>query len=132
MFELFFFFNQYTNFETYKKYDILEIKLSYLQYYLGLKLLAHELLQNITTMWPQFNESNVKMFMSLLIYFSIEQINFKIDLNVGSKVFFLSNRVNIPSSSLKVALITSLRKIQSPLKSSFPVTLKAYTKAFVS
>lgn len=132
VFELFSLANEYTDFGSYRKYDIPEIKLSRSQRCPGLKASAHELLRSIATVWPQSNESNVRVFVSLLIHFSVEQINSEMDLNAGSEASSSSDRVNIPSPPPKVAPVTPPRKIQSPLKSSFPVTLKAYTEALVS
>lgn len=54
------------------------------------------------------------------------------DLNANSKTSFLSDRVNILSLSVKFTPVISFRNIQLPLKSSFLVTLKAYTEALVS
>lgn len=132
VFELFSLSNKYTDFGSYRKYDIPEIELSHSQRCPGLKPSAHELLRSIATIWPQSNESNVRVFVSLLIHFSVEQINSEMDLNAGSEASSSSDRVNIPSPSPKVAPVTPPRNIQSPLKSSFPVTLKAYTEALVS
>lgn len=72
--------------------------------------------------------------MSLLIHFSVEQVNSEIELNAGSEASSSSDRLNVPSPlpSPQVALITPPRKIQSSLKSLFPVTFKAYTEAPVS
>ena len=132
VFELFSLSNKYTDFGSYRKYDIPEIKLSHSQRCPGLKLSAQELLRSIATIWPQSNESNVGVFVSLLVHFSVEQITSEMDLNAGSEASSSSDRVNIPSPSPKVAPVTPPRNIQSPLKASFPVTLKAYTEALVS
>lgn len=132
VFDLFSFSNKYIDFGSYRKYDISEIKLSHSQRCPGLKPSAHELLRSIATVWPQSNESNVRVFVSLLIHFSVEQINSEMDLNAGSEESSSSDRVNIPSPSPNVAPVTPPRKIQSHLNLSFPVKLKAYTEALVS
>lgn len=123
--------NKYTDLGSYRKYDIREIKLSRSQCCTELKPSTHELLRSIAIMWPQSNESNVGIFMSLLIHFSVEQINSEMGLNACSEEFSSSDRVNIPLPSPKVAPVTPPRKIESTLESSFPVTLKTYTEALV-
>lgn len=132
LFELFSFINQYVEFGRYREYDIPEIKLNLSQPFPGLKSSALELLRSISTVWPQCNESNVRIFVSLLIHFSIEQINSEIEFNTGSEASCSSDRLNVPSPSSQVAPVTPPRKIQPSLQSSFPVTLKAYTEALVS
>lgn len=124
--------NKYTNFESYRKYNLLKIKLSHLQQKLRSKLLQHQLLRSIATKWPQSNKINVRVVVSLLIHFFVKQINSKIDLNATNEAFFSTDKVNISFLSTKFAPITSSRTIQLPLKLSFPVTLKAYTQALVS
>lgn len=119
VFELFSLSNKYTDFGSYRTYDIPEIKLSHLQHCPGLKPSAHELLRSIATVWPQSNESNVRLFVSLLIHFSVEQIKSEMDLNAGSKAYSLSDRVNNLSPSPKVAPVTPPRKIQSPSSHHF-------------
>lgn len=131
VFELFSLSNNYTNLGSYRQYDISEIKLSPSQRCPELKLSAHELLRSIASVWPQSSESNVRVFVSLMIHFSVEQINSEMSLNAGSEESPPFDRVNILPPSPKVAPMTPPRKIGSPLKSSFPVTSKAYTEAFV-
>lgn len=134
VFELFSFSNTYVDFGRYRDYNVPEIKLNLSQPSPGLQPSALELLRNISTVWPQSNDSNVRIFVSLLIHFSIEQINSEIELNAGSEASISSDRLNVPSPSPSphVAPVTPPPKIQSSSQSSFPVTLKAYTEALVS
>lgn len=132
VFELFSLSNKYTNFGSYRKYDIPEIQLSESQHCPDLKPSADELLRSIATLWPQSTESNVRIFVSLLIHFCVEQINSETDLNAGSEESPSSDMVTIPSPSSKVAPVTPPRIVESSLKSSFPVKLKAYTETLVS
>lgn len=110
VFELFSLSNKYTDFGSYRKYEISEIKLSHSQRCPELKPSAYELLRSIATVWPQSTESNVRVFVSLLIHFSVEQINSEISLNAGSEESSSSDRVNIPSPSPKVAPVTPPKK----------------------
>lgn len=128
VFEIFSLTNGYTDFGRYRHYDVPEIKLNLSQ---RLKPSADELLRSIANVWPQCNGSNVRIFVSLLIHFSVEQINSEMELNAGSEASSSSDRLNVPSSP-QVAPATPSRKLPSSLKSSIPVTLKAYTEALVS
>lgn len=116
--------NQYIDFRGLREYDIPEIKLNLLQPFTctGLKPSARELLQSICTVWPKWSKSNIRVFVSLLIHFSVEQINSDVEL-------ISSDRLNVPSSSSEVAPVSAPEKAQSSLKSTFPVTLKVYTEA---
>lgn len=130
--ELFSFSNTYIDLKKYRDYNVPKIRINLSQRFPGLRPSALELLRNIATVWPQSNESNVKIFVSLLIHFSIEQLNSKIELNAGSEASVSSDRLNIASPSPHVAPVTPPQKIESSSQSSFPITFKAYTKALVS
>lgn len=116
VFEVFSFNNQYVDFGRFREYDIPEIKLNLSQPFPGLKPSALELLRSICTLWPQSNESNVRIFVSILIHFSIEQINSEIELNASSEASFSSDRLNVPSPSPSphVAPVTPPRKYNHP------------------
>ena len=126
VFEIFSFANQYTDFEGYREYEIPEIKLNLSEPFPRLKPSALELLGSIFTVWPQCNESSVRIFVSLLIHSSVEQINSEIELNAGSEASSSSDRLNVslpsPSPSPQVAPVTPPIKIQSSFNSAFLVT----------
>lgn len=99
-------------------------------------LLRFEILE----IWPQCNESNVRVFVSMLISFAIEQINQEIeDATASDESHQAFNEPHQASNEPQPH--ATLKSNDSPITaknpklaglSKFPVTLKAYTKALVS
>lgn len=87
----------------------------------------------ILEIWPQCNESNVRVFVSMLISFAIEQINQEIEDATASDESHQALNEPQPHATLKSndTPITAKNPKLAGL-SKFPVTLKAYTKALVS
>lgn len=133
VFELFSFKNKHTDFGDFRDYEVPEIKLNPSEPSARLKPSAQDLLKSVSSVWPQCNESNVRVFVSLLIHFVVEQINSEIESNSNCEGCFSSDTLNVPSPAPASHLTPVTRKkIQSSLQSSTPVTLKAYTEALVS
>ena len=109
VFELFGFSNDFIDNGLGRHYQIPDMKLDTSTPGAHLESRDHELLKSISIVWPLANKSNVRLFVSMMIHFAIEQFNSETEAQSTED-----------SESLSVP------------RSSFPVILKAYTEAMVS
>lgn len=124
VFEFFGFSNDFI--DPRRDYQIPEMRLNLSTPGAHLKPRDHELLKSTSIVWPPANESNVRLFVSMMIHFAIEQVNSETEAQSTED-----------SESLRVPKSPALgsRPGTSPKPSvhkSFPVILKAYTEAMVS
>lgn len=148
VFDLFGFSNTYTDIGGERDYHVPEMRLNLSTPSAQLKPAALELLHSIATVWPFANKSNLRLFVSMLIHFAIEQINSEFEeqpnseSEVQSNFEFEEQPSEGPESlqSLSVAEfpapgstpVTTPTKMQHPAYRPSPVMLKAYTEAAVT
>lgn len=144
-FELFGFTNQRHEIGLIRGYIIPDMKTDPLQPIPPLSSTAKGVLTSLAKIWPQCNESNVRIFVSMLISFAVEQINQEIeDAHASNESHQVSDKPQ-PHGLLKPDPAPSTPKNPKLPESSenlgpsefsglseFPVTLKAYTEASVS
>ncbi|KAI9782076.1 MAG: hypothetical protein M1839_005422 [Geoglossum umbratile] len=131
VFDLFELSNTYSDLGMLRKYEIPEMKAKPPKSVKFLPSTAKDLLRSIAQTWPPCNESNVRVFISMLIHFTIDQINNETEtsgpsdnpLDADSFLSQSSYQLNCPQTPEKQELSTVLR---------VPVTLKAYTEVMVS
>lgn len=126
VFELFGFSNDFIDIGQQRKYQVSEMRLNLSTPSAHLKPRTDELLNNIADGWPPANESNVRLFVSMMILFAIEQINSETEAQ-SSKDSELLRELKSPAPSS-----TPGTPPKPSVHKSFPVILKAYTKALVS
>ena len=126
VFELFGFSNDFIDIGQRREYQIPEMRLNLSTPSAHLKPRDHELLKSIANVWPPANESNVRLFVSMMIHFAIEQVNSETEAQSTKDSESLSvPRSPAPGSKPGTPPKPSIHK-------SFPVILKAYTEALVS
>jgi hypothetical protein len=84
VFDLFGLSNTYSDLDMLRKYEIPEIKAKLLKSIKFLPSTARDLLRSIAQTWPPCNESNVRVFISMLIHFTVDQINNETEASVSS------------------------------------------------
>ena len=126
VFELFGFSNDFTDIGPRRDYQIPEMRLNLSTPGAHLKPRDQELLESISIVWPPANESNVRLFVSMMIQFAIEQVNSETEAQSTEDSELLSApKSPAPGSKPGTPPKPSVHK-------SFPVILKAYTEAMVS
>lgn len=126
VFELFGFSNDFIDIGPRRDYQIPEMRLNLSTPGAHLKSRDHELLKSISIVWPPANESNVRLFVSMMIHFAIEQVNSETEAQSTED----SESLSVPKSP---ALGSKPGTPPNPsVHKSFPVILKAYTEAMVS
>jgi hypothetical protein len=129
VFELFKLSNTYSEFGRLRTYDIPEIEAKASLTSLTLPSASKELLGDISETWPLCNESNVRVFISMLIHFSIDRIN------TESRTGRLLDEPDLSPDLLPPQRPSSphtpKREIPSTILNNL-VTLKAYTGVLVS
>lgn len=75
VFQLFGLSNAYTDFGTIRKYHFRELKAKPPSSNLNLPPGSTDLLRSVAETWPLNNESNVRVFISMLIHYAVHQIN---------------------------------------------------------
>lgn len=126
VFELFGFRNDFMDIGQRRDYQVPEMKLNLSNPSANLKPSAHELLKSIADVWPLANESNVRLFVSMMIHFAIEQINSETEAQSSKD----SESLRVPKSQAPSS--TPGTPPKPSVQKSFPVVLKAYTEALVS
>ncbi|KAH0565847.1 hypothetical protein GP486_000770 [Trichoglossum hirsutum] len=131
VFNLFELSNTYSDLGLLRQYEIPEMKAKLPKSVKPLPSTAKDLLRNIAQTWPPCNVSNVRVFISMLIHFTIDQINnetmasgpFDDSPDVDSFASQSSHQLNRPRTPEQQEPSTVLK---------VPVTLKAYTEVMVS
>ena len=126
VFELFGFSNDFTDMGSRRAYKISDLKLNLSNPGARLKSRDLELLMSISTVWPAANESNVRLFVSMMIHFVIEQVN--------SETEAQSTEDSVSTRAFESLAISPNpgTPYQPSVQKSYPVILKAYTEAMVS
>ena len=130
--DLFGFSNTYTDIGGERDYHVPEMRLNLSTPSAQLKPAALELLHSIATVWPFANESNLRLFVSMLIHFAIEQINseFEEQPSEGPELLESLSVAEFPAPGSTP--VTTPTKMQHPAYRPSPVMLKAYTEAAVT
>lgn len=126
VFELFGFSNDFIDIGQRREYQIPKMKLNLSTPSVHLKSSDHELLKSIAKVWPPANESNVRLFVSMMIHFAIEQVNSETEAQSTKE----SESLRVPKSPATGSQPGTPPK--PSVHKSFPVILKAYTEALVS
>lgn len=123
VFKLFGFSNDFIDIGPRRDYQIPEMRINLSTPGAHLKSCDHELLKSISIVWPPANKSNVRLFVSMMIHFAIEQINSETE---------AQSTENSESLSVPKTPAFSSTPPKPSVHKSLPVILKAYTEAMVS
>jgi len=132
VFQLFSLSNTYTDFGSIRKYHYREMKAKHPSSNLSLPPGSTELLRSVAETWPLHNESNVRVFISMLIHYVVHEINIERAAGQTSS----NNPTSSDSSCLAPSPTAQLPVTPPPPKNSnpssaapiTPITLKAYTE----
>jgi hypothetical protein len=131
VFDLFGLSNTYSDLGMLRKYEIPEMKAKLPKSIKLLPSTARDLLRSIAQTWPPCNESNVRVFISMLIHFTVDQINNETEASVSSDSPPNANS-SVSQSSLQLSCPQTPEKQELSTVLKVPVTLKAYTEVMVS
>ena len=126
VFELFGFSNDFIDIGQRREYQISEMRLNLSTPSAHLKSRDHELLKSIANVWLPANKSNVRLFVSMMLDFAIEQVNSETEAQSTKD----SESLRVPKSPAPGSKPGILPK--PSVHKPFPVILKAYTEALVS
>jgi hypothetical protein len=126
VFDIFGLSNTYSELGRLRQYEIAEMQVKAPLSALSLPATSKDLLRSIAEIWPPYNESNVRVFISMLIHFAVDQINSE---NKGKVVINEPNTSSDNDSVGQSSRQPRLPKKQGPSTVlNTPVTLKAYTE----
>lgn len=136
VFQLFGLSNAYTDFGTIRKYHFRELKAKPPSSNLSLPPGSTDLLRSVAETWPLNNESNVRVFISMLIHYAVHQINTeRATGQTSSNNPTSSNTSHLtpsPTAQLPVTPAPPQDSKQSSAVPNTPITLKAYTEVLAS
>lgn len=132
VFQLFGLSNPYTDFGTIRNYHYREMKAKPPSSILSLPSGSAELLRSVAETWPLNNESNVRVFISMIIHYAVHQINTERAASQTSSDKPTSSNSSClapsPTAPLPVTPLPPQNSNQSSAVPNTPITLKAYTE----
>jgi hypothetical protein len=124
VFDIFGLSNPYSELGLLRRYEMAEMEVKAPLSALSLPATPKDLLRRISEIWPPYNASNVRVFISMLIHVAVDHINSE---NKGKAV------IDEPNTSSDNEQQPSSSKKQGPsIVLNTPATLKAYTDVSVS